>query len=258
MVKMAKTLVNTAPGGGGKALLNALFSVYTEEKKNPKNGVIKKYKIYRILFLKFKFNTAYSTNKVYKVDKDGNKRLVTNRKELFKYLNKVSGENNTIIIPDTDLLNLTIGCIRGSNNTVKINNISKLTTINIDIFGNLSSVLIGDINFFAGVHFRIDGSNKKIIVGDDCMFSYGVEIWTGDGHKIYDLDTGERINEDKDVIIGNHVWIGRNASVHKGAVIPDGCVIGANSFVTHKFDEPNTIIAGTPAKVIKRNIRWEP
>ena len=208
--------------------------------------------------MKFKFNTVYSTNKVYKVDKDGNKRLVTNRKELFKYLNKVSGENNTIIIPDTDLLNLTIGCIRGSNNTVKINNISKLTTINIDIFGNLSSVLIGNINFFAGVHFRIDGSNKKIIVGDDCMFSYGVEIWTGDGHKIYDLDTGERINEDKDVIIGNHVWIGRNASVHKGAVIPDGCVVGANSFVTHKFDEPNTIIAGTPAKVIKRNIRWEP
>ena len=60
-----------------------------------------------------------------------------------------------------------------------------------------------------------------------------------------------------DVIIGKHVWIGRNASVHKGAVIPDGCVVGANSFVTHKFEEQNTIIAGTPAKVIKRNIRWE-
>ena len=242
-----------------KALLNALFSVYTKEKKNPKNGVIKKYKIYRILFLKFKFNTVYSTNKVYKVDKDGNKRLVTNRKELFKYLNKVSGENNTIIIPDTDLLNLTNVCIFGSNNIININNVNAniITNISVIISGNFSQVLIGNVKCFCSVSFSLEGNNKKIIVGDDCMFSWGVEIWTGDRHPIYDLDTGERINEDKDVIIGNHVWIGRNASVHKGAVIPDGCVVGANSFVTHQFDEPNTIIAGTPAKIIKRNIRWE-
>lgn len=87
--------------------------------------------------------------------------------------------------------------------------------------------------------------------------SYGINIWTGDGHPIYDLTTEERINEDQDVIIGNHVWMGRNVSVHKGGVIPDGCVIGANSFVTKKFYESNCMIAGTPARIIKKNIRWE-
>lgn len=95
------------------------------------------------------------------------------------------------------------------------------------------------------------------MIGKDCMFSYGINIWTGDGHPIYDLTTGERINEDQDVIIGNHVWMGRNVSVHKGGVIPDGCVIGANSFVTKKFYESNCMIAGTPARTIKKNIRWE-
>lgn len=95
------------------------------------------------------------------------------------------------------------------------------------------------------------------MIGKDCMFSYGINIWTGDGHPIYDLTTEERINEDQDVIIGNHVWMGRNVSVHKGGVIPDGCVIGANSFVTKKFYESNCMIAGTPARIIKKNIRWE-
>ena len=239
-----------------KAFINTLFRVYYEEKKNPRNNVVKKYKVYHILFLKLKFNTVYSTNKVFKVDKDGNKRLVTNKKELFKYLNKVSGENNTIIIPDTELLDLHVD-IQGSNNIINISKIEKLTNICVEIYGNSSQLLVGSIKFFAGVHFRINSNDKKIIVGDDCMFSSGVEIWTGDAHPIYDLATGERINNDQDVIIGNYVWIGRNASIHKGAVIPDGCVVGANSFVTHKFEEPNTIIAGTPAKVIRRNIRWE-
>ena len=166
------------------------------------------------MFLKFKFNTVYQTNKVYKLDKIGNKCLITNRKELFKYLKNVTGENNTIVLPDTELLNFFIIEMPGSNNIVEIKGIERCSNITID-------------------------------------------IWTGDGHPIYDLTTEERINEDQDVIIGNHVWMGRNVSVHKGGVIPDGCVIGANSFVTKKFYESNCMIAGTPARIIKKNIRWE-
>lgn len=89
------------------------------------------------------------------------------------------------------------------------------------------------------------------------MFSQDIKIATGDGHPIYDLDTGELINANKDVIIKDKVWIGRGVSIHKGAIIPEGCVVGACSFVTKEFTEKNCIIAGVPAKVVKRNIRWE-
>ena len=150
------------------------------------------------MFLKFKFNTVYQTNKVYKLDKIGNKCLITNRKELFKYLKNVTGENNTIVLPDTELLNFFIIEMPGSNNIVEIKGIERCSNIT--------------------AHLRIDGKSKKIMIGKDCMFSYGINIWTGDGHPIYDLTTEERINEDQDVIIGNHVWMGRNVSVHKGGV----------------------------------------
>lgn len=64
-------------------------------------------------------------------------------------------------------------------------------------------------------------------------------------------------NEPQDVIIGDDVWIAQRVTLIKGAQIPSNCVVGACSLVNKKFEEEGCIIAGNPAKVIKRNIRWK-
>ena len=52
--------------------------------------------------------------------------------------------------------------------------------------------------------------------------------------------------------------VGNNVTVYAGAVIignvtlHDGCVVAANAFVNHDV-EANTVVAGVPAKVIKRS-----
>ena len=51
--------------------------------------------------------------------------------------------------------------------------------------------------------------------------------------------------------IGNDVWIGCNAVICRDVTIGDGAVIAAGAVVT-KDVEPYTIVAGVPAKVIKR------
>lgn len=54
-----------------------------------------------------------------------------------------------------------------------------------------------------------------------------------------------------DTIIGNDVWIGYDALIMPGITIGDGAVIGTRAVVT-KDVEPYTIVAGNPAKIIRK------
>lgn len=59
-------------------------------------------------------------------------------------------------------------------------------------------------------------------------------------------------NEDNPLQIGNDVWIGDGVSILPGCrFIGDGAVIGAGSVVTKSVD-PYTVVAGNPARTIKR------
>jgi acetyltransferase-like isoleucine patch superfamily enzyme len=53
------------------------------------------------------------------------------------------------------------------------------------------------------------------------------------------------------IIIGNNVWIGSNSTILPGVVIGDNSIIGAGSVVTKNVPS-NVIVAGVPAKVIKK------
>ena len=54
-----------------------------------------------------------------------------------------------------------------------------------------------------------------------------------------------------DCKIGNDVWIAANATILRGVKIADGAVIAAGAVVT-KDVEPYTIVAGIPAKPLKK------
>ena len=51
--------------------------------------------------------------------------------------------------------------------------------------------------------------------------------------------------------IGSEVWIGCNSVINREVTIGDGAVIGAGAVVTKDVD-PYTIVAGVPARVIKK------
>lgn len=97
-------------------------------------------------------------------------------------------------------------------------------------------------------------ANHRIIFGDDCLLSWDILCMDTDFHKI--SHNGKTINENSEVHIGNHVWVGCRTTILKGSSIPDGSVVGANSVVAGKFDKKNVIIAGNPAKICKDTIEW--
>jgi acetyltransferase-like isoleucine patch superfamily enzyme len=99
---------------------------------------------------------------------------------------------------------------------------------------------------------------SSVVIGEDCMFASRNEIRSDDGHPIFSVKSGLRVNMPKSISIGSHVWLGAGASVLGGATIGDGSVIGYNSVVTGRCVIPNNCIAvGQPARVIRNDIAWE-
>ena len=97
-------------------------------------------------------------------------------------------------------------------------------------------------------------ARKEITVGDNTMIGGNVKILDNDFHPI---EAEARIRDDKDMIrakpihIGKNCFIGCNSIILKGTVLGDNCVVGAGAVVSGKFED-NCIIAGNPAKVIRK------
>ena len=104
-------------------------------------------------------------------------------------------------------------------------------------------------------------SYNSVIIGDDCMFSWNITLRTSDGHSIFDVNTRKNINSTKEIseqqkiIIGDHVWVGMETLILYNTVIGNGSVIGARSLVKGKIPN-NCTAAGSPARVLRRNIAW--
>lgn len=98
---------------------------------------------------------------------------------------------------------------------------------------------------------------SKIEVGRDCLFSANITLRAGDSHSVIDAKTGQRINPSKDIVIGDHVWIGNTVIITKGTVIGEQSVVATGSVVTGKTFPMNSAIGGNPAKCIKEGVNWK-
>lgn len=166
---------------------------------------------------------------------------------------KLIGENNKVTGGAGSSLNCNIR-IQGNDNVVEFGRECNIRG-QILVKGKGQKVIIGDFTTFKNVYLLCqEGSN--IIIGKHCMFSRDIEVRTTDAHSVVDINTGYRLNTPSSITIGNHVWVGLRVLINKGTVINDDCIVGAGSFVNKIFTEKNILIAGFPAKIIKRNITW--
>ncbi len=88
-----------------------------------------------------------------------------------------------------------------------------------------------------------------IIIGDNCLLAPRVGLYTAT-HPLRADERESGVEFGKPIIIGDHVWIGANATVTPGVTIGDHAVIGAGAVVT-KDVPPHVVVAGNPARVIK-------
>ena len=190
------------------------------------------------------------------------KLKIKNRGSLHIYKN-VFGKDNVMYVGKRACLDKVTVKIQGSNNQIIIGDNTVMGRgCRIYVFGNNCSLKIGNgCSFSHDDEILCQEDNASIVIGNDCMFSHHINIRTSDAHAVYDLVSKKRVNQAKDIEIGNHVWVTAYCIIQKGSNVGDGCIIGTCSIVNHRISVPeipnNAIIAGQPAKVVKQNIQWD-
>lgn len=122
-------------------------------------------------------------------------------------------------------------------------------------------------NFEKNVKYHFEFTGDKLIIGKFCMIASGVTFIMNGANHLTDSITsypfaifgqgwepameGKAYPNKGDVVIGNDVWIGYNATILGGVKVGDGAIIAANSTVV-KDVAPYTIAGGNPAKEIKK------
>ncbi|QVL33793.1 acyltransferase [Telmatocola sphagniphila] len=113
--------------------------------------------------------------------------------------------------------------------------------------GKNAEISIGKGSYLA------DGSKilatNKIRIGSACAISWSVTFLDDDGHGFGPPPYSSPI------VVGDNVWIGCNVTILKGVNIGSGSVVAAGSVVTRSC-EPGSLLAGVPARVIRREISW--
>lgn len=165
---------------------------------------------------------------------------------------RVTGKSTVVIAQGCRVRNARI-LVRGNDNYLELEaGVKFLGTI--ELCGDGNTLKIGRESKFAGAEIIVHGGTT-VAIGPGCYISKGVDIRTTDSHSILNAN-GEVINPDKDIFIGERVWLGRMVSVLKGARIQRGSVIGTMSLVTGTIPA-GVIAAGVPARTIREHISWD-
>ena len=251
----------------------------------------------RLIFMKYNFygnenKAVYSTSgenilwsiKGLRIIVEGDNNLISIGENIIFSDTQINifGDNNFIKIDNnTNFLNSKIN-INGNNNNINFSHNLRFESIIISMSYNNnlfymettpykpkdakfyieegSKVYIGkncELNNLYVVANCNYTKQHKLVIGDNVRIAKDTIIRTSDGHTLIDPVTKIALNEPKDVIIGNNVWIASRCIILKGTQILDGSMVAAGSLVNKNFTERNIMLAGIPARIIRHNILWD-
>jgi len=122
------------------------------------------------------------------------------------------------------------------------------------IHGPEKRLVIGDNSVIAGGCI-VNTRSGRVTIGDNCQIANGCLLLTG----LHLIDHNEKARRPavpdagRDILIGDHVWIGSGSIIVGFCHIPNDCVVQAGSVCTGRYD-PKSMI-GNQRAVSKRLIQ---
>lgn len=187
------------------------------------------------------------------VEQETDSEIISGLKVIF-----ISGDDNTVKISYPYTISNSLIHINGNRNIIElgsnchiINTIIQLGTAADDrrvTFGNNCNIysLTADIPYTKDI----------LTVGSRCTFKSNCHIRCEDGHVIFDINTGEVLNYGGSVNIGDHVFVGSGVFIGKNSVLSSNTIVLPHSNITKKFEKPDVILGGNPARTVRENIAF--
>lgn len=150
----------------------------------------------------------------------------------------------------------------GRNNEINLYILGGVKFKGPGYMGNNSVIEVGKDGLLElGCNFGITGgikiaSRKHISIGDNFSSSWDVGVYDTDFHTLVNPTTGQANTPDKEIILGDDVWLCQRAVVLKGTHLPNRSIVACGAIINRDYSNEtnNTIYAGCPAKPVKRDV----
>lgn len=166
---------------------------------------------------------------------------------------------------DSELINERVKCklLCQEYNNIKYDDIEKREDILKQILGKTKEKFFVEQPFICDYGYNIEigekfYSNHNLTILDCAKVTFGDNVFIGPNCAFYtaehplDAETRNKGFEyAQPITIGNNVWIGGGVNILSGLTIGNNVVIAAGAVVTKDIPS-NVVIAGVPAKIIKR------
>lgn len=97
-------------------------------------------------------------------------------------------------------------------------------------------------------------ADRAIVIKENALIGWSVQMIDGNGHKVVYEDTSSEL-ESKKIFVGSDVWIASETCLLGGTSINGNNVVAIRSLV-NKTHSSDTLIAGSPAREVKKIISW--
>ena len=113
---------------------------------------------------------------------------------------------------------------------------------------NLETISVGNNSYIAYTSLLIANPKGEIVIGDRVMIGPHC-VLVSDNHT--SIDGSYRFGKciDGNIKIEDGSWIGAHCTVLLNSVLPKNSCLGANSLLNKKYQIPNSIYFGSPAKL---------
>ena len=164
--------------------------------------------------------------------------------------------NNTKILPNTCIFGKTVigsNCVIKSNTTIGSEGFSfSFTGDGFFHFPHLGTIKIGN-HVWIGSNCTIEKSQlEQTIIEDHVKIDDLVQVGHNSIIKKFSQITAGSVVCGR-VQIGKGCWVAPNSVISTGCKIGDDCFIGTSSLVRSNFPK-NSLIVGSPAKFLKKNV----